>query len=71
MPTKSQSVSRAKQRTTRNPIESRSNENTITNQLNDQPQNFDSRRDVDDGARVSARLPFRIIPRALRFHRTG
>ena len=30
MPTKSQSVSRAKQRATRTPVESRSNENTIT-----------------------------------------
>jgi hypothetical protein len=32
MPTKSQSVSRAKLRATRTPVESRSNENTITNQ---------------------------------------
>jgi hypothetical protein len=43
MPTKTQSVSQPKQRATRNPVESRSDENTITNQPDEQSQDFYAR----------------------------
>ena len=43
MPTKTQSVSQSTQRATRNPVESRSKENTVTNQLNEQSQDFHAR----------------------------
>jgi hypothetical protein len=43
MPTKTQSVSQPTQRATRNPLESRSNENTVTNQPNEQSQDFHAR----------------------------
>lgn len=38
MPTKSQSVLRAKQRATRTPVESRNNENTVTHQPDEHSQ---------------------------------
>jgi len=43
MPTKTQSVSRATQRTTRIPVESRSNENTRTNQPDEHSQDLHAR----------------------------
>ena len=43
MPTKTQSVSQPTQRATRNPVESRSKENTVTNQPNEQSQDFHAR----------------------------
>ena len=43
MPTKTQSVSRPTQRATRNPVESRSTENTITNQTDEHSQDFHAR----------------------------
>ena len=43
MATKTQSVSRPTTRATRAPVESRSNENTITNQPDEQSQDFYAR----------------------------
>ena len=43
MPTKTQSASRPTQRATRNSVESRSNENTITNQPNGHSQDLRAR----------------------------
>ena len=43
MPTKTQSVSRPTQRATRNPFESRSTENTTTNQTDEHSQDFHAR----------------------------
>ena len=43
MPTKIQSDSRPTQRATRNPVESRSNENTITNQPNGHSKDLHAR----------------------------
>ena len=43
MPTKTQSVSRPTQRATRNPVESRSNENTSTNQPDGHSQDLRAR----------------------------
>ena len=43
MPTKTQSVSRATQRTTRIPVESRSNENTRTNQPDEHSPDLQAR----------------------------
>ena len=43
MPTKTQSVSRPTPRATRDPVESRSNENTGTNQPNGHSQDFHAR----------------------------
>lgn len=43
MPTKVRVVSRPTQRVTQNPVESRSNENTITNQPDEHSQDFHAR----------------------------